>query len=80
LLLSSDSQPGRSNPPPAPPPHVPLSTRQEWPLGNAEIDRARGNLLASLEGSRYRVPDAASFRLLVSAPGDAELWVAVLPT
>jgi len=53
---------------------------QEWPLGNVAIDRARGNLLASLEGSRYQVPDAASFRLLVSAPGDAELWVAVLPT
>jgi len=50
---------------------------QDWPLTNEVVDKVRTNMLTFLQESEYDAPDPLSFRLLVSAPGDAEVWIFV---
>jgi len=49
-----------------------------WPLTGAAVADAHGALLRALGAAGLREAAAGCFRVLVRAPGEAELWVRVL--
>jgi len=50
---------------------------ENWPLTNEAVDKVRRNMLTSLQASEFDALDPLSFRLLISSPGNAEVWICV---
>lgn len=48
-----------------------------WPLTGTAVEAGRAALIRALESSPFSAPEPESFRVLITAPGAAELWVLV---
>jgi hypothetical protein len=70
--MDSNAQPGQDEMVP-----YAVASVDAWPLTGAAVEKARSSLVESIKSSDAQVVDEGSFRILVVAPGKAELWMRI---